>query len=132
MNGELNDGTRAAGRRVHMPWGGNTFDLAALTPDGINLLSRALAWAGGVVGYWKLDESSGTTASDSSVNLKHATLTNFSFDTSAVTSAKVSGGLNWDGGNDYASATHSTPQHLAPESGDAPDSPSLVAPSLRI
>ncbi len=108
MNGKLNDGTRAAGRRVQMPWGGNNFDFNTLAPDGINLLSRALAWAGGVVAYWKLDETTGTSAMDASVNLKHGTLSNFSFATSAATNARLNGGLTFDGANDYVSATNGT------------------------
>lgn len=108
MNGKLNDGTRAAGRRVQMPWGGSSFDFNTLSPDGINLLSRALAWAGGVVAYWKLDETTGAIANDASVNLTHGTLFNLSFNTSAVASARVNGGLSFDGGNDYVSATNGT------------------------
>jgi hypothetical protein len=30
----------------------------------------------GLIGYWKLDETSGTTANDSTTNAKHGTLTN--------------------------------------------------------
>jgi hypothetical protein len=101
MNGKLNDGTRAAGRRVQMPWGGSSFDFNSLTPDGINLLSRALAWAGGVVAYWRLDETSGTRANDASVNLRFGTLTNSTFNANAVSSAKVNGGLSFDGSSAY-------------------------------
>ena len=108
MNGKLNDGTRAAGRRVQMPWGGSSFDFNSLTPDGINLLSRALAWAGGVVAYWRLDESSGTLANDASVNLNHGTLTNLSFDANSVSSAKVNGGLSFDGSSNYVTAPNAT------------------------
>jgi hypothetical protein len=108
MNGKLNDGTKAAGRRVQMPWGGSTFDFNSLTPDGINLLSRALAWSGGVVAYWRLDESSGTLANDASVNLNHGTLTNLSFDTNAVWSARVNGGLSFNGTSAFVTAPNAT------------------------
>ena len=101
MNGKLNDGTKAAGRRVQMPWGGSGFDFNSLTPDGINLLSRALAWAGGAVAYWRLDEISGTVANDASVNLRHGTLINSTFNANAVSGAKVNGGLSFDGSTDY-------------------------------
>jgi hypothetical protein len=103
----LTDSTKAAGRRVMMPWGGDAFDINALNADGIVLLSRALAWAGGLVSWWKLDETSGTTASDSSVNLRHSTLTNLSFSSDATT-GKLSGALQFDGSADYASATNSS------------------------
>ncbi|NNM26357.1 MAG: type II secretion system protein [Phycisphaerales bacterium] len=35
----------AAGRRVAMPWGGNSFDINALTDDGRTLVRRAIEWA---------------------------------------------------------------------------------------
>jgi hypothetical protein len=108
MNGKLNDGTRAAGRRVQMPWGGSTFDFNSLTPDGIILLSRALAWSGGVVAYWRLDETSGTLANDASVNLKHGTLTNLSFNANAASSARVNGGLTFDGTIAFVTAPNAT------------------------
>jgi hypothetical protein len=108
MNDELYDGTRAAGRRVLLPWGGGSFDINALGLDGINLLSRTLAWAGGVIAYWKVDETTGTTANDASVNLRHGTLGNFTFDIGTIASAKVNRGLRYDGANDYVSATNAT------------------------
>ena len=42
----LEGGSRAAGRRVFMPWGGGAFDVSTLTSDGLTLLSKALQWAG--------------------------------------------------------------------------------------
>jgi Tfp pilus assembly protein PilX len=37
--------TYAAGRRVAMPWGGTSFDIATLTANGKTVLKRALEWA---------------------------------------------------------------------------------------
>jgi len=108
MNGKLNDGTRAAGRRAQMPWGGISFNFDSLAPDGINLLSRVLAWAGGVVAYWQLDESSGTLANDASVNLNQSTLTNMSFDTNSDSNARVNRGLSFDGSSNYVTAPNTT------------------------
>jgi len=57
----------ASGRRVRLPWGGdNTFDFNALNANGLVLTRRAIVWALGqkLVGHWKLDEASGTTAAD--------------------------------------------------------------------
>lgn len=58
----------ASGRRVRLPWGGNSFTFSALNSNGLNILQRAIAWAsniGPLVGHWKLNEISGTTATDS-------------------------------------------------------------------
>ena len=38
----------AAGRRVHLPWGNNDFDIHRLSAHGETLLQRALAWAAGL------------------------------------------------------------------------------------
>ena len=37
----------AAGRRVSLPWGGGSFDVATLTPDGLTLMQEALEPAAG-------------------------------------------------------------------------------------
>ena len=111
IGGTLNDNTTAVGRRVQLPWGASTFDFASLNSDGLNLLSRALAWAGGVVGYWKLDESSGTTASDASVNLFAGTLNNCTFAANSVT-AKVNTGLTMNGSTAYINRTNSSVMQL--------------------
>ncbi|MCF6251584.1 MAG: DNRLRE domain-containing protein [Methylococcaceae bacterium] len=39
----------AVGRRVQLPWGGNTFDVNTLNADGLTLLQRALEWGAEVV-----------------------------------------------------------------------------------
>ena len=66
----LHDGGQAAGRRVLVPWGN---DFAALNADGQTLMQRAIEWAAqevdfGPVAHWMLDETTGTTAIDSTGN----------------------------------------------------------------
>ena len=55
----------------------------------------ASATTPGLVGFWKLDESSGTTAADSSGNDNHGTLRNFV--TPTWTGGTVGGALEFDG-----------------------------------
>ncbi len=107
QGGKLSNSTTAAGRRVQLPWGGSGCVISELSSNGIVLVTRALAWAGGVVGYWKLDETSGTTANDSSVNVLNGTLTNSSFDTSS-TAGSVGTALSVDGVDDYITIPNSS------------------------
>ncbi|MCG8584064.1 MAG: hypothetical protein MI757_05070 [Pirellulales bacterium] len=58
--------------------------------------------------YWKLDESTGTTANDSSGNGWDATLTGFSFDTASTAACVSASGLSFDGLNDELAATGNT------------------------
>ena len=59
----------------------------------------------GLAGYWKLDESNGTSATDSSGNGNKGTLKNFQFDsTDGWTAGKVNNGLKFDSMNDYVDA----------------------------
>ncbi len=44
---DLYGGGVAAGRRVRLPWGGNSFDVNDLTPEGRTLMRRAIEWAAG-------------------------------------------------------------------------------------
>jgi fibro-slime domain-containing protein len=63
--GALQGGGSAAGRRVHLPWGGNTFNVNTLTADGRTLMRRAIDWAaapssikgGKVTTQWRQHES---------------------------------------------------------------------------
>lgn len=55
----------------------------------------------GLVGYWKLDETSGTTAADSSGNGNTGTLTNGP----TWVTGKIGNGLDFDGSNDYVDAS---------------------------
>lgn len=69
----------AAGRRVRLPLANGTFDWADLNTNGQTLIQQALNWASshaGLVGHWKLDETSGTTAVDSSDSGIDGTYTN--------------------------------------------------------
>ncbi|MGI9258462.1 MAG: LamG domain-containing protein, partial [Gammaproteobacteria bacterium] len=43
----LSGGGTAAGRRVELPWGGGTFDINLLTPDGLTIMQRAIEWGAG-------------------------------------------------------------------------------------
>ena len=47
IGGDLYGGGTAAGRRVQLPWGDATFDVAALNADGLTLMQRAIEWAEG-------------------------------------------------------------------------------------
>jgi|GEM_PF-1721346 len=79
---ELTDGSLAAGRRVALPFGPNAFDFSTLTDNGKELVKRSLYWASRgrthehLVAHWKLDQTLGQVAVDSSGYSNHATLTN--------------------------------------------------------
>lgn len=55
----------------------------------------------GLVGWWKLDETSGTTAEDSSGNDNNGTLVNYMSPTWVT--GQIGGALDFDGWNDYVS-----------------------------
>ena len=55
----------------------------------------------GLIGHWKFDESSGTTANDASGNNYHAELFNAGDGSSSWTEGKVNGGIELDGTDDY-------------------------------
>jgi hypothetical protein len=79
--------------------------------DDVKIWNRALNAAemsalykqAGPVGWWKLDESSGTTASDQQTN-NPGTLTNGP--TWAATGGKINGALGFDGTNDYVAVSN--------------------------
>ena len=58
----------------------------------------------GLVGHWKFDETSGTTASDSSINGNDGTLTNGP----SWAEGAIDGGLLLDGSNDYINVPYSS------------------------
>jgi hypothetical protein len=66
--GALAGGGTAAGRRVRLPWGGDSFSWSALNSNGLLIAQQAISWAAGsdLLLHWKLNEASGSTASDSS------------------------------------------------------------------
>ncbi len=66
----------------------------------------------GLVGYWKLDETGGTSASDSSGNENIGMLTNMDPATSWV-AGKVGGALDFDGFNDYVQVADSASFDIA-------------------
>ena len=55
----------------------------------------------GLIGHWKFDESSGTTANDASGNSYHAELFNAGDGSSSWVDGKVNGGIELDGTDDY-------------------------------
>ena len=55
----------------------------------------------GLVGWWRFDETSGTTAQDSSGNSYNATLFNAGNGSTSWTTGKLNGALLLDGSNDY-------------------------------
>lgn len=60
----------AFGRRVRLPFGAPDFEWSTLNSSGLQIVENAVAWASGGVDdpvlHFKLDETSGTSASDSS------------------------------------------------------------------
>jgi len=48
IGGSLYGGGTAAGRRVHLPWGCNAYDIATLNDTGKNLMKRSIEWASAV------------------------------------------------------------------------------------
>ena len=64
----------------------------------------------GLIGHWKFDETSGTTAADSSGSGNTGTLTNMTG--SEWTTGKVGGALDFDGTNDYVNLGTSLANNL--------------------
>ncbi len=102
-----NDGSPAPARRVKLPWGSFNFDVNLLTPDGLEIMRRAIEWGAGIdldlgpLAHWKLDETAGTTAVDSEGG-HDGTLTNYA--TPAWIAGVIDGGLEFDGSDDYVDA----------------------------
>ena len=61
----------------------------------------------GVAGYWALDSTSGTSATDSSTNGLNGTLTNME-DPGDWTTGQIGGALDFDGSNEYVSIADNT------------------------
>jgi type II secretory pathway pseudopilin PulG len=74
----------------------------------------ALCWEQPLVAHWKLDETSGTTASDSSDNGNHGTLVNMNPANDWV-EGRVDGALDFDGYDDYVEVPDSSSLHIADE-----------------
>lgn len=76
----------AAGRRVHLPWGGDSFNWNVLNSDGLLILQKSLQWATGkrLLLHYKLDHTSGTSVTDSSGGGNTGTVTGTASWVSAV------------------------------------------------
>ena len=72
----------------------------ALSPEAVAYLATGDSLNEGLVGWWKLDETSGTSAADSSGNGNTGTLTNMDPATDWVSGIK-SGALDFDDTDDY-------------------------------
>ncbi|HEX6961909.1 MAG TPA: LamG-like jellyroll fold domain-containing protein, partial [Lacipirellula sp.] len=72
-----NGNSLATGRRLRMPWGGDAFAQSSLNSYGYQILLMGVSWAGEkpLILHWKLDESSGTVAADSSTYARTGTVT---------------------------------------------------------
>lgn len=99
----------AFGRRVTLPVAYD-FDWNDLTSDGLTIIQRALQWlaAGndGLVGHWKLDETGGTTAVDSS-NYGNDGTVNGTVDWNAAIYGNGHG-FNYSDGEDYIEIPNSS------------------------
>jgi hypothetical protein len=99
--GILWGGGSAAGRRVQLPWGGDSFDVDQLNDDGRTIMRRAIEWASTELGggpplaHWKFDESGGANALDS-IAVHHGSLANGP----SWSAGLVDGALEFDGVDD--------------------------------
>lgn len=93
----------AQGRRVYLPWGNTGMDITQLSADGLTILQRSIEWCILPVAWYRLDQSSGTTATDS-VAGRNGTLVNGP----VWTSGRISNGLRFDGADDYVSIPNAT------------------------
>jgi hypothetical protein len=80
----------------------------ALTPAEVQ---RLYNWAPGPVGYWKMDENTGTSANDSSGNGNPANFGSGS-NSPVWASGKFGNSIKTDGVNDYALVTHNSTLNL--------------------
>lgn len=100
-----NGSNLAFGTRIKLPIGSSSFDWNTLTSDGLQLVQGTLAWAAsddGLVGHWKLDETSGTVALDSSGEGNDGSLVGsptWVADTPRTHGLQVSSGDHVDAGN---------------------------------
>ena len=94
----------AAGRRVRMPFGGNSFQWSSLNSNGHYLVQQALIFAvystEQLVLHWQLDEGSGTTLNDASGHNRHGA---FQTGTPTWTTGPRDGALDFSGSNDVRS-----------------------------
>ena len=105
---EIDGNLLAAGRRAYVPWAAGGFQIDSLTLDGKTLMRRTIEWAAALVGHWRFDETSGTTAYDTSGYRNHGTLYGgFSFASDGLDSSKIVHGLTFNGSSDYVDVSSS-------------------------
>jgi hypothetical protein len=93
----INSNSTALGRRVQMPVQCGVVDTSTMTASALTMLQRIVLWAAGDEGqleaYWKLNETSGPSASDSSGNSRTGTVTG----TSTWATAVLNNGFTFNG-----------------------------------
>ena len=113
---ELLWGGNAPDRRVMLPWGGSsTFDVSNLTDDGLTILQRSLEWVAAEklivpIAHWKMDEMSGTIASDSAGGHDAALINGTSWG-----GGQLNGATLFDGSNDFLDVPHDDALSLTQE-----------------
>lgn len=105
--------SNAAGRRVRLPFGGDSFQWSWLNSTGQTVVQEALTFAAQTNGqelelHWQLDEGSGAALSDVSGNGRHGA---FQTGTPTWTTGPKDGALDFSGSNDVRSnATFDPPE----------------------
>lgn len=104
--------SKAAGRRVRMPFGGDNFSWSSLTNTGLAVVQQAITFVIQPTAtkqlelHWKLDEGSGTTFSDVSGYGRHGSSQT---GTPTWTSGPHDGALDFSGANNVRSNAHFNP-----------------------
>lgn len=111
-NDQLIDGTRSAGRRVFIGFGGG-FSWGSLTADGDTLVERSVRWARALLVYYKLDEPSGSAVASDELGGLDADLTLMDVNTVWV-DGRLKGALEFDGSGGTAITTQT---FAPPEAG---------------
>ncbi|MBX3426909.1 MAG: LamG domain-containing protein, partial [Pirellulales bacterium] len=109
VGGALAGGGTAAGRRVRLPWGGDSFNWSALNSNGLKIAQQAIAWAGAdtsLMLHWKLDATAGTVLTDSSNNGRHGA---FNTGTPSWVDGRRYKALQFSGSNDAKSNANFDP-----------------------
>ncbi|MBX3434119.1 MAG: LamG domain-containing protein [Pirellulales bacterium] len=109
VGASLAGGGTAAGRRVRLPWGGDSFSWSALNSNGLKIAQQAIAWAGAdtsLMLHWKLDATAGTVLTDSSGSGRHGA---FNTGTPAWVDGRRYKALQFNGSNDADSDANFDP-----------------------